>query len=120
MRVEIERLSDYCSDEEWNRWKRSLLSDLGIDIDSFSNPEIEKLLHDWWCLRIKYSSGIIDKEKFDEEKKVLFPDYEESDLEDPLSNPLLFHKQCVILLKTQPLQFPKKSKMGKDYFTLPR
>lgn len=102
MRVEIERLSDYCSDEEWNRWKRSLLSDLGIDIDSFSNPEIEKLLHDWWCLRIKYSSGIIDKEKFDEEKKVLFPDYEESDLEDPLSNPSVSQAVRYITENTAP------------------
>ncbi len=92
MTREITRPSDYCSKEEaknfrgsfWENWKRSLLSHLGAD--KFPSPEVESLLHRWWCLRMSFKLGIIDQKEFDERKVKLFPDYPEGDPRDPLSD----------------------------------
>jgi len=69
-----------CQDEEearlfggpfWNDWKHSLLSYLKIE--QFPDENTEKLLHDWWCLRMRFKNGLISREEFDDEKNKIFP-----------------------------------------------
>jgi len=80
MTREITRHSS-CEDEQearafggpyWSEWKHTLLDYLGIE--EFPDELTENTLHEWWCLRMRFIRGIIDKNEFDEAREELFPE----------------------------------------------
>lgn len=56
----------------WNDWKNFLLSELGIK--EFPDEFTEKILHDWWNLRMRLKRMCISPDEFDKLRRDLFPE----------------------------------------------